>query len=491
MIHMSRKAAVTSLFVFCAVLLAAAPAFAQGVAFQVSSLPQQARIEGTTETVGAVVVQATNAGTITNLSTSGSNIGILAVSGVALANFAVGPASGNQVTIQVNTDTTFAVGNYLVISEVRVNVNALGAGTTAVTATLSGTSSFPTSNPITFTNSTVPVASIVSPSLSVSIKGSASLQTCGIPGGGNAFTIKVTERYPAALTKLTDETNFTPAGTGITAPTVGSNVVIVFSGVPSGIAIQNVASSGFTTLTFTDPLTTQVSSGSALTFTFPVATDLTSISEAITTNWQIGLANNSGVVVGGTAGTIPAIGTTATVTATVSIGPVSSGAILNFAANTQGTGTVQTIGDCVSNILFPFITNQGGFDSSFSIANTTNDDLAFGANLGAQPQSGTCTLNFWPTTDLTNVVTGTATQFTTPSIPTGAVYAFSQSGTSFSGQSGYMIAVCRFLNAHGFAFLTNGFAQASGPTRSHGYLGLVLPNPIAGRTASGGETLIH
>src|SRR5258708_31297402 len=48
-------------------------AFAQGVQFQVSSLPQQARIEGLTETMGAVVVQATAPGTIP----AGSSVTVL------------------------------------------------------------------------------------------------------------------------------------------------------------------------------------------------------------------------------------------------------------------------------------------------------------------------------------------------------------------------------------------------------------------------------
>jgi len=117
--------------------------------------------------------------------------------------------------------------------------------------------------------------------------------------------------------------------------------------------------------------------------------------------------------------------------------------------------------------------------------------LAFGAGAGAAAQTGSCTMSFWPTTDLTAGTTGTALQSTTPTIPAGGVYAFSQSGTSFSGQSGYMIAVCRFLNAHGFAFLTSGFAQAAGPQLSHGYLGLIIPSPIGTRGAGlgAGEAL--
>src|SRR5882762_10141814 len=85
-ILMSTFAVIAALAVF------AAPAFAQGVAFQASSLPQQARVEGLTETMGAVVIQATGNGTvksgssitvvysgaITNLASGGTNNGVLA-----------------------------------------------------------------------------------------------------------------------------------------------------------------------------------------------------------------------------------------------------------------------------------------------------------------------------------------------------------------------------------------------------------------------------
>src|SRR5438309_10044948 len=71
--HMSRKIAVTTFFTLCALLLATAPAFAQ-VAFTVSSLPQQARFEGLTETMGAV--QATNNG-VAGTVKAGSSITVL------------------------------------------------------------------------------------------------------------------------------------------------------------------------------------------------------------------------------------------------------------------------------------------------------------------------------------------------------------------------------------------------------------------------------
>jgi len=527
MIHMSRKTVVTSFFMLCVLALAASPVFGQGVAFQASSLPQQARIEGLTETMGAVVLQATGAGSIPGGSsitvlysgtiTNSPNINVLsgsfsttpcagAVCPGANGSSAPSPAfavtaSGNQLTVAVNGTSSqyvrFAAGDYLVISQVRVNVNALGSSVGSVTATMSGTSSAPTSNPITFTQSVVPVASVVSPSLTVARLSSSSttIQTCSVPAGGVTLSVGVVERYPAALTSPADESSFTPNF----SVNNGSTVTLSLAGIPSGMAVNltgtSYASSTITSLTVaSNPAigSAQTSNGSAITYTFTVNNgDSTSTVENITFNFKLGLPGSTSGTISGNTGTLPALGTTNSVVATVGLGPVQSSGVIGFAANTQGTTTVATISDCVTNMLFPYVTNQGGYDTSFSISNTTNDDLAFGANLGANPQSGTCTLSFWPTTDTTQGTAGTALTFTTPSIPTGAVYAFSQSGTSFSGQSGYMIAVCRFLNAHGFAFLTNGFAQATGPQLSHGYLGLIIPNPVSGRTSVNGESLTN
>jgi len=306
-----------------------------------------------------------------------------------------------------------------------------------------------------------------------------------------------------------DENSFTG---GTYTITNGTTVQVVLSGIPSGLAVQYLgnlnrtnwvngaaatpgtfavgssATSGTLTVTPQAATAAVTSTGSPITFTFVVAGDSTSAVEQVTFDFGLGLPA-AGATLSAVTGPLPALGTTATVTAAVNLGPVQSAStIIAFAANQQGsTTTVATISDCVTNLLFPYITNQNGYDTSFSIANTTADDSAFGAGAAASPQNGTCTLNFWPTTDTTAVTVGTAVFATTPNIPSGAVYAFSQSNPAypFSGQSGYMIAVCRFLNAHGFAFLTNGFAQAAGPQLSHGYLGLILPNPIGTRVAGG------
>jgi len=494
--------------------LLATPVFGQGVAFQASSLPQQARIEGLTETMGAVVLQATGAGsipggssitilysgTITNTPTiaslSGSFSGAVPTTcqGATCPNngssstFAVS-ASGNQLTIAVSGAGTsgnyvkFAVGDYIVISQVRVNVNALGASVSTVTATMSGTSSQPTSFPITFTQAVVPVASVVSPSLNVQVNGSSLptpiLQTCGVVT--SAFNVVVAERYPAALTTTAQESAFTPAY----PPVGGTQVIVTLSGVPAGMGVAfsgvNVAGStgGFAASGSFTPNSTTTQAGNG-TFSFTTAAGSTSLSEVVQFDFRIGALNSAGTALTSGTPSITALGTTVNVTATVALGPIqaASAGPVSFAANNQGGGTVATIGDCVTNMLFSFVTNQVGFDTSIQISNTSSDALAFSSG-NANKQNGTCTLTLYPTDLTTQTATaagavGTPSQITTPSIAAGGVYSFLQSGSAFKLQSGYVIAVCRFLDAHGFGFVLNG-PQATA-TISQGLLALIIPN---------------
>jgi len=497
-----------------AMIIASAPAYAAGVAFQASSLPLQVRGEGLTETIGAVVLQATGTGTVP----AGSSITIVYSGGIASASTAFPggntnglscsiaslgvatcgagttdfstSATGSQFTVAFNSAVTFAPGDYIEISQVRMNVNALGSATSSVTATLSGTSSAPTTAPITFTQSQVVVASIVNPSVKGSTSGTPVIQTCNVAIG--TFSVTATEKYPAAITSGgapgLDENNFT--GTIYTINN-GSLINVTVTNVPSGLAvvantwqvsINGGAASGATAFgstasgitVSTASTTNQTSTGAALTWTFSVVGDSTGAIESYTFNFSIGLPKSSAPFV--QTGTLPAIGTVVSATATVSLSP-SSG-IVSFATNNEGSGTVATVGDCVTNLLFPFTTNQAGFDSNIQVSNTSADKTAFPSG-GATAQAGTCTMTFYPTdlTTQTNSAAGTAgtpSQFTTPTIPAGGAYSFAQSTSAFKGQSGYMFAVCRFLDAHGFSFVVNGTPSTG--TISQGLLALVIPN---------------
>jgi hypothetical protein len=159
---------------------------------------------------------------------------------------------------------------------------------------------------------------------------------------------------------------------------------------------------------------------------------------------------------------------------------------------------------CVTNLLFPYVTNQGGFDTGIALVNTSLDNST-GAS-GTPPnqpfnttsQSGACTVYYFgamgngaslPAPQTTaNIPAG---QMVTFALSTGGVSGATQSAVSFQG---YLIARCNFQFAHGLAFITD-----VGVNRvAHGYLALVipdlgsggrLPNPFPEAGAGSGEQL--
>jgi len=151
------------------------------------------------------------------------------------------------------------------------------------------------------------------------------------------------------------------------------------------------------------------------------------------------------------------------------------------------------LGPCQTVLLFPYVTNQAGFETGIAIANTSAD------NFGTVGQSGTCTFTFFGTvvnqggTPKTNTVTGVPAS---PIITPGASFVDTLSHTigSTNSFSGYMFANCNFQFAHGFAFISD----ASATNLAEGYLALVVTNntPLAGAPRApsqvlGGENLVH
>ena len=159
-------------------------------------------------------------------------------------------------------------------------------------------------------------------------------------------------------------------------------------------------------------------------------------------------ANTPGTGTGTVAGTFAPVSTVATASATAPIPRF---------ADTGSAINVVAIVACRTNLLFPFVTNQAGFDTGMAIANTTRD--IFGTNA----QAGTCSLNFFGDNAPAPV--------TTASIAGGAVYtALAQSvAPNFQG---YIIAQCNFQFGHGFAFVSDVGAR----NLAMGYLALVIPD---------------
>jgi hypothetical protein len=321
---------------------------------------------------------------------------------------------------------------------------------------------------------------------------------------------------PEAFQTVNTETGYVPPtgfptiGTQNNVASAATRIKLVFNNVPPGLSVytQNIVTSttdplngiiqltasetgGFTPIAVTVPVLgvppvgfTLIGTGSSTVTTFQAVYEITAQSPIQFEAFPIP------VYMGAPANTLNPSGP---MTITTSFAPIvaipTPGVVETFAnypsfvnLNSPQNAEYQTF--CLTTLLFPYVTNyQGTYETGMAIANTTTDNLgavtttAPNGKSVSVPTNGTCTINFY---------SGTGTQpapFVTPVIgvnttaaPTaGAVYA--NTLTVMSGATnftGYAIALCQFLEGHGFAFITDygntteGYAQ--------GYVAVVLPN---------------
>jgi hypothetical protein len=129
-----------------------------------------------------------------------------------------------------------------------------------------------------------------------------------------------------------------------------------------------------------------------------------------------------------------------------------------------------TINACSTNLLFPFVSNQSGFDTGIAIANTSADPF------GTKTQTGACVINYYGTTTAGGAAPAAATSATVAP-GTELVFSLMAGGgvPATPGFQGYIIAQCAFQYAHGFAFLSDIGATKT----AEGYLALVLDSAAA------------
>jgi hypothetical protein len=143
--------------------------------------------------------------------------------------------------------------------------------------------------------------------------------------------------------------------------------------------------------------------------------------------------------------------------------------IPRFAGDSSAARNILTINICRTILLYPYITNQAGFDTGLTIANTSQDPYTTGSN-ATGAQSGSCKLTYYG---------GTTAAPTTPPGPsdTGNIAAgtvwVNTLQTIAPNFQGYMFAVCNFQYAHGFAFISDVGAR----NLAMGYLAVVLNDP--------------
>ena len=165
----------------------------------------------------------------------------------------------------------------------------------------------------------------------------------------------------------------------------------------------------------------------------------------------------------------------------LSFGPEPSDGVFTTANATQGQvptprfaviktqqGPWTTIQLCQTTLLYPFVTGASGFDTGIAVANTSMDPF------GTVNQTGSCKLYGYGVT-----ITTTGTTASQPVVPgcdqianplsgtncyggagTSPVIAAGTVGTAlasglFPGFQGYVIAVCNFQYAHGYAAVSD------------------------------------
>jgi hypothetical protein len=166
--------------------------------------------------------------------------------------------------------------------------------------------------------------------------------------------------------------------------------------------------------------------------------------------------------------------------------------IPRFAGDTAAARNIFTINICRTVLLYPYVTNQAGFDTGLTVANTSQDPFTVGGNTtGAQ--AGNCKFTWYG---------GTTAAPTTPpgpsdtgNIAAGTVWANTLQTIAPNFQ-GYAFAVCNFQYAHGFAFISDVGAR----NLAMGYLAIVIgdpgtgargANPIGASLTSSGEQGAH
>jgi len=123
---------------------------------------------------------------------------------------------------------------------------------------------------------------------------------------------------------------------------------------------------------------------------------------------------------------------------------------------------------CQTNLLFPYVLGGvAGFDTGLSITNTSADPW------DTSPQSGTCDLHFFGKdgTGATPDVYTTPTSIGSADTDSGVLWADTAMNLA-PGFTGYIIAICNFQYAHGFAFVSDIGAH----NIAMGYLALILPD---------------
>lgn len=286
----------------------------------------------------------------------------------------------------------------------------------------------------------------------------------------NAFKTK-TEEGPDATqgTRLFARFTNVPTGASIWVSPTQTNATTGTPAVPTAVWVT--ADAGVATGTPADVWQKVDLTGGAGTAVWEVTSD-SQIGNPETLSFDVAVVFPANVsFTGGTSITAQVAGGFAPIS---TVGTSSETAAIPRFIDTSSPSDLFNITACVTNLLFPYVTNAAGFDTGIAIVNTSKDTGVFAKN--TTPQSGTCNVYYFGTMGNGSQVPGPQT---TATIAGGEMTAFllSQGGVSGATNSaasftGYVIARCNFQFAHGFAFISD----LGGSKLAQGYLALVIPD---------------
>jgi len=428
-----------------------------------------------------------------------------------------------SIPIAASGSAGMTVTKTIRITNIRANAAQLGVSTTLIPQPIQLSISISGATSVGINNPTQTVA-WVQRGLSFSSSGGLTLKQCEAPQA--EFYVRFTEGFASAFKAAGDATQQTPgtsyntesglvpaANPALGVATQGTRLLARFTNIPSGVILLVPASllnatTGLmvTTVSGADEngaggtadggVTVLSISGGAATVVYEVVSAGSSsigTNEAVTIPVAIGFYGLPAVTTGSgmaVRGSYAPISTTNTASSTA---PVP-----RFQDTSSGLPGILWITSCTTTLLFPYVTNASGFDTGIAISNTSADSFdAVPASasipllkavpsiyrIGSTEQSGACTLNYYGNIPATGGEAPDAV--TTPEVGAGEQLAFIvSSGGSVVGTTktcaqcatpgfhGYVIAVCNFQYAHGFAFVSDlGSAKLA-----EGYLALVIPS---------------
>ena len=323
----------------------------------------------------------------------------------------------------------------------------------------------------------------------------------------NDFTLNVDEEFPYALTSESYEMALNPGYADPGYVTNGTSVDITLYNVPQNVGIKETDIKPCSTLWTGNPLscpggTLDIEADDAQ----PVCTDDAGSSPPTQT---CNFTFETTMVDAGTAESVdikfkfwskgPVPPGSLCITANLAKDPTTPAtAVPLFKAEMELKTPLSVVcfADCKTVLLYPYLVDDFGYGSGIAVSNTTMDpfvgDPVYGKG-SAVPQSGPCTFYLYGTPPGATYPSAPLTAtFTSPTIGTGQTYAFDMSAKLMGGVAGYVIGVCDFQNAHGYALITFHLMGTDGIAAN--YLADVLPNPaLYHRTPAGdmlGETAI-